>query len=122
MWPLKSDDRANGLEMIPTPESASWEGAIRRVMAVARSILNLLLFTTAFFLAYLYGMSFHHVSSAPFWPPDAVLLCALLLTPWQRWWLYWASRRFPHSQGRRHACPSEIVSGPPGRSGWRKLP
>jgi PAS domain S-box-containing protein len=57
-------------------------------MAVARPILNLLLFSTAFFLAYLYGMSFHHISSAPFWPPDAVLLCALLLTPRQKWWLY----------------------------------
>ena len=88
MWPLKSDDRANGLEMIPTPDSASWGGDIRRVMAVARPILNLLLFSAAFFLAYLYGMSFHHNSSAPFWPPDAVLLCALLLTPRRKWWLY----------------------------------
>jgi PAS domain S-box-containing protein len=88
MWPLKSDYRANGLEMIPTPDTASRGGDIRRVMAVTRPILNLLLFSTAFFLAYLYGMSFHHISSAPFWPPDAVLLCALLLTPRRKWWLY----------------------------------
>jgi len=57
-------------------------------MAGARQVLNLLLFSTAFFLAYAYGMSFHHNSSAPFWPPDAILLCALLLTPRQKWWLY----------------------------------
>src|SRR5437868_12820162 len=25
---------------------------------------------------------------APFWPPNAVLLCALLLTPQRRWWAY----------------------------------
>jgi two-component system sensor histidine kinase UhpB len=51
-------------------------------------MLDLLLFSAAFYFAYVYGMSFHHVSSAPFWAPDAVLLCALLLTPWRRWWLY----------------------------------
>jgi len=26
--------------------------------------------------------------AAPFWFPDAVLLCALLLTPPKRWWIY----------------------------------
>jgi PAS domain S-box-containing protein len=25
---------------------------------------------------------------APFWPPNIVLLCALLLTPYRRWWLF----------------------------------
>src|SRR3954447_6539283 len=24
---------------------------------------------------------------APFWPPNIVLLCALLLSPYRRWWL-----------------------------------
>ena len=24
---------------------------------------------------------------APFWPPNIVLLCALLFSPYQRWWL-----------------------------------
>ena len=25
---------------------------------------------------------------APFWPPNVVLLCALLLVPQRRWWAY----------------------------------
>src|SRR5215470_16923567 len=25
---------------------------------------------------------------APFWPPNIVLFCALVLVPWKRWWLY----------------------------------
>jgi signal transduction histidine kinase/integral membrane sensor domain MASE1 len=25
---------------------------------------------------------------APFWPPNIVLFCALLLAPWRQWWLY----------------------------------
>ncbi|HEU0178900.1 MAG TPA: PAS domain S-box protein [Blastocatellia bacterium] len=61
---------------------------VRRVAPRARTILKVLLFSTAFYLAYAYGMLFHHVSAAPFWPPDAVLLCALLLARPRRWWLY----------------------------------
>ena len=30
-------------------------------------------------------------SGAPFWLPDSVLLCALLLTPPRRWWIYLAA-------------------------------
>ena len=51
-------------------------------------LLRDVLFCAAFYLAYLYGMSFHHVSAAPFWPPDAVLLSALLLSPRRHWWFY----------------------------------
>src|SRR5262245_23740159 len=53
-----------------------------------RIMRDALVFGAAFFLAYLYGMQFHHTSSSPFWPPDAVLLSALLLTPPKRWWLF----------------------------------
>jgi PAS domain S-box-containing protein len=52
------------------------------------SIPGLLLFFAAFYAAYLYGMSFGNMSSAPFWPPDAILLSALLLTPRRTWWVY----------------------------------
>ena len=51
------------------------------------TILGVTAFSIAFFLSYLYGMSFRHVSAAAFWPPDAVLLSALLLAPRRRWWL-----------------------------------
>lgn len=55
---------------------------------VVRVAAALALFSFAFYLAYLYGMSFRHVSASPFWPPDAVLLAALLLTRRRVWWLF----------------------------------
>ncbi|MBO0726750.1 MAG: MASE1 domain-containing protein, partial [Blastocatellia bacterium] len=88
MRSVKSNDKAKRIKSLPTRGRASWREAIRRVSPLARTILNLLLFSTAFYLAYIYGMLFHHVSSAPFWAPDAVLLCALLLTARRNWWLY----------------------------------
>ncbi|HEY6931551.1 MAG TPA: MASE1 domain-containing protein, partial [Thermoanaerobaculia bacterium] len=48
----------------------------------------LALFEAAFFLAYRYGMSFSQRVPAPFWFPDSVLLCALLIVPLRSWWLY----------------------------------
>jgi CheY-like chemotaxis protein len=49
--------------------------------------LGFCLFVTAFYFAYSYGMSFSQACAAPFWFPDSVLLCALLLTQPRRWWL-----------------------------------
>src|SRR6516165_2399737 len=46
-----------------------------------RKVLGFLLFMTAFYFAYRYGMSFSQACAAPFWFPDSVLLCALLLRP-----------------------------------------
>jgi two-component system, LuxR family, sensor kinase FixL len=46
-----------------------------------------LLFAAAYVLAYRFGMAFSASSAAPFWPPDAVLLTALLLSPPSRWWI-----------------------------------
>jgi two-component system, LuxR family, sensor kinase FixL len=53
-----------------------------------RGLLEFGLFVTAFYFAYLYGMSFSHACASPFWFPDSVLLCALLLNRPQRWWLF----------------------------------
>ncbi|HKQ79616.1 MAG TPA: MASE1 domain-containing protein [Blastocatellia bacterium] len=86
--PVKSNDSAKTLEMRPARDGHLLKKAIRRVTPEARDLLHLLIFSTAFYVAYAYGMSFHHISSAPFWPPDAVLLCALLLTQPRRWWMY----------------------------------
>jgi len=44
-------------------------------------------FEAAFYFAYRYGMSFGHATSSPFWFPDSVLLCALLLARPRWWWL-----------------------------------
>lgn len=45
-------------------------------------------FVAAFYLGYIYAMSFTQQIAAPFWFPDAVLLCTLLLAPPRRWWIY----------------------------------
>jgi signal transduction histidine kinase len=50
-----------------------------------RNVLAFCLFGIAFAFAYHYGMSFGHATSAPFWIPDSILLCALLLAR-PRWW------------------------------------
>jgi PAS domain S-box-containing protein len=49
---------------------------------------SLVLFELAFFIAYENAMKMAPRSGAPFWLPDSVLLCALLLTPPRRWWIY----------------------------------
>ena len=46
------------------------------------------IFAPAFYVAYLYGMSFSQACASPFWFPDTVLLCALLLSRPQDWWIY----------------------------------
>jgi two-component system sensor histidine kinase UhpB len=56
--------------------------------ASAQERLNLLLFATAYLVAYAYGSLFSQTAPAPLWLPDSVLLCALLVTPRNRWWLY----------------------------------
>jgi PAS domain S-box-containing protein len=42
----------------------------------------------AFYAAYHYGMSFSRTIASPFWFPDVVLLCALLLNRPRNWWIY----------------------------------
>ncbi|MEZ5831287.1 MAG: MASE1 domain-containing protein [Dongiaceae bacterium] len=46
------------------------------------------LFEVAFYVAYRCGMSFSQVAASPFWFPDSVLLCALLVTSPKRWWIF----------------------------------
>ena len=43
-------------------------------------------FAAAYLAAYVYGNGLP--SPAPLWPPDAILLSALLLVPPRRWWIY----------------------------------
>ena len=44
-------------------------------------------FVVAYYFAYRYGMSFSQAAASPFWFPDSILLCALLMSPPRRWWL-----------------------------------
>jgi PAS domain S-box-containing protein len=53
-----------------------------------RDLRSLLLFEIAFLFAYKYGMSLSAAPGAPFWFPDSVLLCALLLSRPAVWWVY----------------------------------
>lgn len=52
-----------------------------------RQIALLCLYEAVYYFAYRFGMSFSQASAAPFWFPDAVLLCALLMSPPRLWWL-----------------------------------
>jgi two-component system, LuxR family, sensor kinase FixL len=62
-------------------------GTTTRASAV-RDLLQLGVFCIAFYVAYRYGMAFSQVSASPFWFPDSVLLCTLLITPSRRWIIY----------------------------------
>lgn len=50
----------------------------------------LLLFSIGYAIACGYGFLFGQETAAPLWFPDSVLLCALLLAPIEKWWLYLA--------------------------------
>jgi PAS domain S-box-containing protein len=54
----------------------------------ARELAKFCLYLASYGLAYRFGMSFSQVTASPFWFPDSVLLCALLLTPGRSWWLF----------------------------------
>src|SRR5262245_3142645 len=52
-----------------------------------RNVLGFCSFGVAFYFAYRYGMSFSYETSSPFWFPDSVLLCAMLLARPGQWWM-----------------------------------
>src|SRR5215471_711350 len=54
----------------------------------SRDLGALALFSVGYLVAYGHGSLFPQTASAPLWFPDSVLLCALLLTPKKKWWLY----------------------------------
>jgi PAS domain S-box-containing protein len=51
-------------------------------------LIGFLAFVVAYYWAYDYGRSFNHAAASPFWFPDSILLCALLLNRRGKWWLY----------------------------------
>src|SRR5579864_3126777 len=53
-----------------------------------QDVKNILLFAVAYLAAFGYSSFFAQNASAPLWFPDSVLLCALLLAPKKKWWLY----------------------------------
>ena len=55
---------------------------------IARELATFCLYLVSYYLAYRFGMSFSQATASPFWFPDSVLLCALLLTPRRSWWVF----------------------------------
>jgi integral membrane sensor domain MASE1 len=55
--------------------------------AFAFNPVKLALFAVVYLIAYGYG-NFSQTVASPLWFPDSVLLCALLVTPINEWWLY----------------------------------
>jgi len=64
--------------------SARVKGSLGRAH-LPRALLGLCLFEVAYAVAYRYAMEFSQLAAAPFWFPDSVLLCALLLTRPRYW-------------------------------------
>jgi PAS domain S-box-containing protein len=54
-------------------------------------LIYVLIFELAFLVAYWYAMNLTPATGAPFWAPDSVLLCALLLSRPRDWWIYLVS-------------------------------
>ena len=69
---------------------------------------SFLVFELAFLLAYKYAMDLSPRTGAPFWLPDAVLLCALL-TSRQRYWLVYIAATLPLRL---------VIAVPPGTPVW----
>jgi len=57
-------------------------------LSVMRAVVAFCLYEVCFYLAYRFGMSFSHATASPFWFPDSILLCALLLAPRRWWWAF----------------------------------
>jgi PAS domain S-box-containing protein len=54
----------------------------------SRDLTYFLGFELAYYVAYRHAMSLGNATASPFWYPDAVLLCALLVTRQNKWWMY----------------------------------
>lgn len=70
----------------PATSSPGHRAILRQ--ALLRQLLRFCLFGAAYYVAYRYGMSFAQAGASPFWFPDSVLLCGLLLSRPGQWWLF----------------------------------
>lgn len=72
---------------VGTASVAPWSPWAAIGPPLVRNLLGFGAFCLAYVGAYRFGMSFSPAVSAPFWFPDAVLLCGLLSTRTRRWWV-----------------------------------
>src|SRR5262245_3272535 len=80
----------NGSQDILRPIRRALQGAIGSIVHVQhlKDIAGFCAYLAVFYVGYRYGMSFSQAAASPFWFPDAVLLCALLVSPPRRWWIF----------------------------------
>lgn len=76
-------DRPDG---VPVTSARGHRQILRQPLL--RSALAFCLFEAAYYVADRYGMSFGQASASPFWFPDSVLLCGLLLSRPGQWWVF----------------------------------
>jgi PAS domain S-box-containing protein len=74
-----------------TRYSAAYQSIQRRAVEVWRNVQMPVATAIAYYIgaqaAFFIGTLSDNIF-APFWPPNIVLFCALVLTPYRRWWLY----------------------------------
>jgi two-component system, LuxR family, sensor kinase FixL len=87
----KSEDMSTPSDELPTGARTAQARAGLSTIPWLTEAAELGAFLIAYYVAYRFGMSFSDASSAPFWFPDSVLLCALLVVRPSRWWLYVAA-------------------------------
>ena len=66
------------------------QSSVRQQRGYSSYLRKFSLFAPSYLIAYGYGTLFLQTAPAPLWFPDSVLLCTLLLTPINEWWLYLA--------------------------------
>lgn len=74
--------------VVNAPRDASEQIERSHPYVSVHDLRNLLVFAVAYSAASDYASLFGQTTASPLWFPDSVLLCALLLTPFGKWWLY----------------------------------
>ena len=123
MIPGRSMEGTSVISAAPVTATAAQPLDVPSVTRHRRWIRNLLSFTlllAAFYVAYRYGMAFSQAVPSPFWFPDSVLLCALLLVPVRWWWLVLlATLPIRMTTGGAHELPAWfLLATAPGSVRW----
>ena len=80
----------NTTERKPSDKAARLPFRLAPPSAKVHTALSMLLVGTAYYLGAQIGfkLNFPGTPLSVFWPPNAILMAALILTPKRQWWLY----------------------------------
>jgi len=80
----------NDTREIARDDDRVWQRGMSAILRLRhlRDVVGFSAFVVAFYFGYRYGMSFSQAAASPFWFPDSILLCALLMNPPRRWWIF----------------------------------